>query len=435
MKHSLLRQNISLLLGLAIVSQTLTGLFLLVLVQKPRLDAVINFALHHVTWVESSLAQLSPAQRQQLVGQINGSGYLHLQQNPPDQRTTQAAPELLRLVFKQRLPEPWHSNATLVMWQTAPDTALWLQLSPATGGYWARLDLQRLEILPSGVWAWVFLCSMLISLAGAILIQRRINRPLRTLVTAAEAVGQGKTVQLNATDLPPEIATVANSFNVMQTSLAQAEQARNVMLAGVSHDLRTPLTKVRLGLELLPTTDPDLQQRMIRDIEAINQQLGQFMDFARADVAETAVDADLNELVHYLVTPLREQGSRISLQLGELPIFAFPPQSIARVLQNLIENALKYADDACEIHTYAANAGVYVDVLDSGRGLTAAELARIKQPFVRGDHTQHKAGSGLGLTIVERILHRSGGSLHLQNRQGGGLQAQVRLPLAMSCHV
>ena len=435
MKHSLLRQNISLLLGLAIVSQTLTGLFLLVLVQKPRLDAVINFALHHVTWVESSLAQLSPAQRQQLVGQINGSGYLHLQQNPPDQRTTQAAPELLRLVFKQRLPEPWHSNATLVMWQTAPDTALWLQLSPATGGYWARLDLQRLEILPSGVWAWVFLCSMLISLAGAILIQRRINRPLRTLVTAAEAVGQGKTVQLNATDLPPEIATVANSFNVMQTSLAQAEQARNVMLAGVSHDLRTPLTKVRLGLELLPTTDPDLQQRMIRDIEAINQQLGQFMDFARADVAETAVDADLNELVHYLVTPLREQGSQITLQLGELPIFAFPPQSIARVLQNLIENALKYADDACEIHTYAANVGVYVDVLDSGKGLTAAELARIKQPFVRGDHTQHKAGSGLGLTIVERILHRSGGSLHLQNRQGGGLQAQVRLPLAMSCHV
>lgn len=435
MKHSLLRQNISLLLGLAIVSQTLTGLFLLVLVQKPRLDAVINFALHHVTWVESSLAQLSPAQRQQLVGQINGSGYLQLQQNPPDQRTTQAAPELLRLVFKQRLPEPWHSNATLVMWQTAPDTALWLQLSPETGGYWARLDLQRLEILPSGVWAWVFLCSMLISLAGAILIQRRINRPLRTLVTAAEAVGQGKTVQLNATDLPPEIATVANSFNVMQTSLAQAEQARNVMLAGVSHDLRTPLTKVRLGLELLPTTDPDLQQRMIRDIETINQQLGQFMDFARADVAETAVDADLNELVHYLVTPLREQGSQITLQLGELPIFAFPPQSIARVLQNLIENALKYADDACEIHTYAANAGVYVDVLDSGRGLTAAELARIKQPFVRGDQTQHKAGSGLGLTIVERILHRSGGSLHLQNRQGGGLQAQVRLPLAMSCHV
>ena len=435
MKHSLLRQNISLLLGLAIVSQTLTGLFLLVLVQKPRLDAVINFALHHVTWVESSLAQLSPAQRQQLVGQINGSGYLHLQQNPPDQRTTQAAPELLRLVFKQRLPEPWHSNATLVMWQTAPDTALWLQLSPATGGYWARLDLQRLEILPSGVWAWVFLCSMLISLAGAILIQRRINRPLRTLVTAAEAVGQGKTVQLNATDLPPEIATVANSFNVMQTSLAQAEQARNVMLAGVSHDLRTPLTKVRLGLELLPTTDPDLQQRMIRDIETINQQLGQFMDFARADVAETAVDADLNELVHYLVTPLREQGSQITLQLGELPIFAFPPQSIARVLQNLIENALKYADDACEIHTYAANVGVYVDVLDSGKGLTAAELARIKQPFVRGDHTQHPAGSGLGLTIVERILHRSGGSLHLQNRQGGGLQAQVRLPLAMSCHV
>ncbi len=435
MKHSLLRQNISLLLGLAIVSQTLTGLFLLVLVQKPRLDAVINFALHHVTWVESSLAQLSPAQRQQLVGQINGSGYLHLQQNPPDQRTTQAAPELLRLVFKQRLPEPWHSNAALVTWQTTPNTALWLQLSPETGGYWARLDLQRLEILPSGVWAWVFLCSMLISLAGAILIQRRINRPLRTLVTAAEAVGQGKTVQLNATDLPPEIATVANSFNVMQTSLAQAEQARNVMLAGVSHDLRTPLTKVRLGLELLPTTDPDLQQRMIRDIETINQQLGQFMDFARADVAETAVDADLNELVHYLVTPLREQGSRISLQLGELPIFAFPPQSIARVLQNLIENALKYADDACEIHTYAANVGVYVDVLDSGKGLTAAELARIKQPFVRGDQTQHKAGSGLGLTIVERILHRSGGSLHLQNRQGGGLQAQVRLPLAMSCHI
>ena len=430
MKQSLLRQNVSLLLGLTIIGQLLTAVFLLVFAQKPRLEAVVDFAFQQVLAMDASLQRLPETQRPALADYINAKGYLQLQTHTPDAPLAQTAmPRLLQKVLLEQLPEPWQFPNAGVRWQALPDPGLWLPLSAESGGYWVKVDLHRLEWLPSRVWAWAFLCSGLLSLAGAILIQRRINRPLRTLVTAAEAVGQGKSVQLDATDLPPEIATVANSFNVMQTSLAQAEQARNVMLAGVSHDLRTPLTKVRLGLELLPTTDPDLQQRMIRDIETINQQLGQFMDFARADVAETAVDADLNELVHYLVTPLREQGSQITLQLGELPIFAFPPQSIARVLQNLIENALKYADDACEIHTYAANVGVYVDVLDSGKGLTAAELARIKQPFVRGDHTQHKAGSGLGLTIVERILHRSGGSLHLQNRQGGGLQAQVRLPL------
>lgn len=430
MKQSLLRQNMSLLLALAIVSQALTGLFLLIFVQKPRLDAVINFALHHVSWVESSLAQLSPVQRQQLAAQINGSGYLHLQTESPQHDLIAQPPALLHLLFHQHLPEPWHSQRALVQWQTAPDNALWLQLSPATGGYWARLDLQRLAVLPSGVWAWAFLCSGLLSVSGAILIQRRINRPLRTLVTAAQSVGQGKTAYLNVTDLPTEIATVANSFNVMQSNLAQAEQARNVMLAGVSHDLRTPLTKVRLGLELLPTTDRELQQRMVRDIETINQQLGQFMDFARADVPETAVDADLNELVHYVVTPLREQGGQITLQLHELPIIAFAPQSIARVLQNLIENALKYANNACEVSTYADTAWVYIEILDRGHGLSEAELQRITQPFVRGDNTQHKTGSGLGLTIVERILQRSQGHLHLQNRSGGGLQAQVRLPIA-----
>lgn len=426
--HSLLRQNIGLLLALAIAGQLLTAFFLLTFAQKPRFDAVVDFAVQQVMWVEYSFTQLPDSARSQLVQAMNRNGFLQLQTAVPAMSKEQEAmPRLVKTFFLSRLPEAWRANPEAVRWQTFPQPGLWLHLSAASGGYWLKIDLQRLQWMPSRVWGWAFLGSGLLSLGGAILIQRRINRPLRTLVRAAETVGKGGHVQLNEHDLPSEIATVARSFNLMQTSLAQVERDRALMLAGVSHDLRTPLTKVRLGLELLPTTDTDLQQRMIRDIETINSQLEQFMDFARADEPETAVDADLNELIHYLTRPLRQQGSRIELHLTELPIFPFPPHSLTRVLQNLIDNALKYADNACEIRTHAADGWVYVEVLDRGKGLTAEELARIRQPFVRGTDTQHKAGSGLGLTIVERILQRCGGQLQLQAREGGGLQAQVRL--------
>lgn len=430
MKHSLLRQNTRLLLGLAIVGQLLSAAFLLLFAQKPRLEATLDFAFQQVLVVEHSLSLVPAAQRPLLVERLNQHGYLHLQEHPPAfPAAPQTMPRVWRFLLLRALPAPWHDNTNTVRWQALPAPGLWLPLSAAAGQYWIKIDLKRLEWLPSGVWAWAFLSSGLLSLAGALLIQRRINRPLQHLVKAAQCVGQGKAAQLDEADLPPEIATVAHSFNVMQKHLAQAEQTRNVMLAGVSHDLRTPLTKMRLALELLPTPDTDLQQRLIRDLEGINQQLRQFMDFARADVAETPVDADLNELVHYVVSPLREQGGNITLQLTTLPIFAFAPQSLARVLQNLIENALKYADNACSVHTYADATGVFIEVLDRGNGLIPTELERIKQPFVRGEHTQKQAGSGLGLAIVERILQRNGGQLTLQNRADGGLQARITLAL------
>jgi len=220
----------------------------------------------------------------------------------------------------------------------------------------------------------------------------------------------------------------------MAEDVEQAGRERELMLAGVSHDLRTPLTRLRLSLELMGN-HTDLTDDMIRDIEDMDAILDQFLAFIRDGRDEVVEQVDLTDLVREVVAPYNQNGEQVRMRLEPIQPFALRRVSMKRLLNNLIGNALHHAGTDVEVAAYVSgdSAAPYVvlSVMDRGTGIDPAELEGIFNPFTRGDRARGGKGTGLGLAIVRRIASMHGGNVELRNREGGGLEARVRLPLGL----
>ncbi|MDY0250552.1 MAG: ATP-binding protein [Pseudomonas sp.] len=317
--------------------------------------------------------------------------------------------------------------------QTPP--SLWVN-APSLGPDWIRVPLYPHPLRGQRVWnlvAW-FLGIGLLSTAAAWIFVRQLSAPLKRLVIAARLFGQGRSVRLPVdVDTASEMAEVYRAFNQMTDDVEQAGRERELMLAGVSHDLRTPLTRLRLSLELLDS-DNELTNDMVRDIEDMNAILDQFLAFIRDGRDEPMEACDLNELISSVVAPYIQQGHSIRLCLETMPSLALRRVSIKRMLVNLLENALRYGEQGIEVAASVIQdeqqaAHVAISVLDRGAGLDPADLQRIFNPFFRGDQARGGQGAGLGLAIVQRIAAQHGGKVELHNRAGGGLDATVCLPI------
>jgi two-component system osmolarity sensor histidine kinase EnvZ len=199
-----------------------------------------------------------------------------------------------------------------------------------------------------------------------------------------------------------------------------------MVLAGISHDLRTPLSRMRLALEM-SGAEADTASAMATDIEEIDAIIGQFLDFARgADEEKTR--QDLRDLLEEIAHHYSRLGKQVSVKIGEATRFPFARMAVRRAVGNLIDNALRYAGEPVEVEAGSTAAGVVVEVRDRGPGIPAAEAERLKRPFTRLHAARSgPSGSGLGLAIVERVARGHGGRLDLLPREGGGLVARLTL--------
>lgn len=298
------------------------------------------------------------------------------------------------------------------------------------GEYWLALPRERIErILPLSWIGWGA-AVLALSLAGAWLIMYRITRPLKQLELAARKVGAGETPPQLPEDEPTEIATVSRAFNQMSADLAQLEQDRALILAGISHDVRTPLTRLRMGIEM--AVDETLREGMIADVEEMDQTIGQFLDFARSEGGEAPSATDLAALLEELVAAYQRRGCGVTLAAPPAPAFRnVRPKALRRAVANLIDNALRYADSAIEVSLSLAGKTLVIEVADRGPGIPPEAVERLKRPFTRLDPARSNvAGAGLGLAIVERIARTHGGRLDLLSRPQGGLIARLTLTTA-----
>jgi len=313
--------------------------------------------------------------------------------------------------------------------------ALWVR-APSLGAGWLKVPLYPHPLRGQKIWSvlgW-FLAIGLLSTASAWIFVSQLNQPLKRLVDAARQLGQGRSVRLPISDTPSEMTEVYRAFNQMAEDVEQAGRERELMLAGVSHDLRTPLTRLRLSLELMGSHD-DLSDEMVRDIEDMDAILDQFLAFIRDGRDESVEEVDLSELVREVVVPYNQTEERVRTRLQPIQPFPLRRVSMKRLLNNLIGNALHHAGEGVEVAAYVSGDSsapyVVLSVMDRGTGIDPAELEGIFNPFTRGDKARGGKGTGLGLAIVKRIAAMHGGNVELRNRTGGGLEARVRLPLGL----
>ena len=308
-----------------------------------------------------------------------------------------------------------------------PGPSLWVT-TPQLGKLWLRFPLENFghyEAIAFFTW---LIATPAIAFVLTLLFVRQLNRPLKRLANAARRIGRGEIVNnLTQETGPREIQAVNKAFMQMSKDLQQANRERALLLAGISHDLRTPLTRMRLTAELLG--ESEFTEGMIRDIEDMNAILNQFIMFVRDGSDEKTEVGDLNEVIIEVVSQFESEGAVLRTDLHPLPAILLKRLSLKRMFSNLIGNAIRHGGGEVDVASGLEDGEICVVVADRGPGLTEAEMHDLFQPFARGDQSRTTKGSGLGLAIVRRIVDMHHGHVQLRNREGGGLEAVVWLPL------
>ncbi|TMG86670.1 MAG: HAMP domain-containing protein [Betaproteobacteria bacterium] len=307
---------------------------------------------------------------------------------------------------------------------------LWIKLQAGEHAYWAGFQLTPRpgDDAQSRAVEWS-LIALVVLLASAFAFARYLARPLRQLSDAVSNVGRGQSPAPLPETGPSEIVSLNRGFNQMLASLHQAEQDRALLLAGVSHDLRTPLSRLRLAVEV-GTRDERERAAMVGDIEEIDKIIGQFLDFARDQRDAPLEPRGLNDIVADVVERYRRGGGDVRFAAGEIPMVALRPTAMSRLIVNLIDNALRYGAPPVDVTTRRAPDAVVLEISDRGQGIPVDQVERLKRPFTRGEPARSgAAGAGLGLAIVDRIARMHGGSFDLLPREGGGALARVIIPL------
>lgn len=269
-----------------------------------------------------------------------------------------------------------------------------------------------------------------LSVAGGWWFARKQNRPLKRLQKAALSVSHGDYPAPLPTDSgSTEIIEVTHAFNQMSHSMKQLEQDRALLMAGISHDLRTPLTRIRLASEMMVEEDEYLKDGIAHDIEDMDAIINQFIAYIRQDQESNREPAQLNDLINDVAEAEANRAGTIELNLSTLPDIPMQAIAIKRVISNLVENAARYGNGWTLISSTLSDNKVGFSVEDNGPGIDASEIEQLFQPFTQGDTARGSVGSGLGLAIIKRIVDRHHGSVTLTNRPQGGLKAQVWLPL------
>ena len=257
---------------------------------------------------------------------------------------------------------------------------------------------------------------------------RRATQPLQRLAQQAEHFGRGQEIPLLPESGPVEIRETLAAFNRMQTRLNRFVQDRTRMLAAISHDLRTPLTSLRLRCEFL--ADGEDKERMLDTLSQMEEMLKATLSFARDEYAsEPSRDVDLLSLLQSLSDDYQERGEAVRLLAEGKLVYTCRPALIRRAMQNLLDNALRYAGSA-EIVLDIQPTQLRIMVQDKGPGIPQEWLEQVFKPFVRLDSARNtESGSvGLGLSIARTLIHQHGGELTLANRPEGGLSATITLP-------
>ncbi|NCA69549.1 MAG: HAMP domain-containing protein [Sphingobacteriia bacterium] len=328
-----------------------------------------------------------------------------------------------KLALEQRLGGP----VEIVTSMMERERWFWVSFDNAGSTVWVGFPRSRVETRPLEGLSVIIAVAVLLILGTALILAGRITRPLHRLSAAAQEVASGQLPNALSESGPKELANLAHQFNIMSRRIRELIANRTLMVAGISHDLRTPLTRLRLALEMLPRESaPELITRMERDIEEMTALITQAIDFGKSMVAGHREETDLAALVGDLI-----DGHARVIWSGAPPCRArVDALALRRILSNLLENALRYSQGRVEIQLDCKDIGPELQVLDRGQGIPQSEREAVFRPYYRLEASRNRrtGGSGLGLAVAYQLALANGMELRLDARPGGGTIACVRLP-------
>src|SRR5471032_925980 len=405
---------------------------------EPQVQQISSQVISVVTITHAALTHSAPELRRELLFDLvsnEGIRVFTLEDDdkvdpPPDNALM---PDIQKLV-KAKLGEDTRFSA-----RVNGVAGFWVSFKIDDDAYWLMLERERIRGLTGIQWlGWASVVSV-VSLLGAAFISSLINLPLRRLTQATRAFAQGKRPEPLPEKGAMEIMEANRSFNQMVVQLQQVESDRAVILAGISHDLRTPLARMQLEVEMANLSN-EASEGIQSDIGQMDDIIGQFLDYAKPTEVSSFIEVDLSGLLSDLAREaMRLPDVKVTAEIAEGAHAMGNATDLRRVLNNLVENARRYGktegsditeiDFACQVKSIHGAKRVVIEVQDHGPGVPADKIEQMLKPFTRLDSARGQAnGAGLGLAIVDRVLLRHGAELQVRNREGGGLAFQISLP-------
>ena len=381
-----------------------------------------------VNLTRAAIVNADPRLRRELLLDLNETEGIRVFVSNPDERLEGVPSEPMLDMIGARVRVALGPGTRLAFARNGIE-GYWVSFNLDEDEFWVKLERERLEPDFATQWIGWGLFALLLSLVGAWFIASRISRPLAALTRAAQQVGRGEHVDPAPEAGPREIRMLATAFNQMSADLERLERDRAMVLAGISHDLRTPLARLRLGLEMIGG-DRSMSEGLAADIDEMDKIIGQFLDFAKGE-SEAGIATALDELVDDICERYAKLGRALVRGKPSAIRLSLAQMAVRRAIANLIDNALRYSSTPLEIEVRQEGGFAVIEVRDRGPGIPASEAERMKRPFTRLEAARSDAGgSGLGLAIVDRVARMHGGRLDLLPREGGGLVARLLLSTA-----
>jgi len=406
--------------------------------RDPRAEAVAQEIQTVVNFTRASLISSREDKRLELLSELSTKGDIRIYPAYYFEDIEPLAPDPFLKVVVRKLKERLGEN-TIVITDHYGIPGLWVSFSIDQDEFWVVIPTPGDRPFP---WHWIGWGIIVagLSIIGAYATATRINRPLNLLIQATKQLKKGEFPKKLPLDSVTEFRTMSQTFNEMSQSLSKVDQERKVLLAGVSHDIRTPLTRLRIAIEMLPKKIASkLKKSMEEDIFEIDNILNQFIDYVRGFNQEATVTTNLNEFFSHMKKQHQILNRNIVFVSNlKIPIFYdIKPISFRRLFDNLINNAFSYSTGEVLITIRKHKENISISVLDDGPGIPPDHIKRLLKPFERFDvisinkkqMADNRESCGLGLAIVDKITEAHNGKLEISNRAKKGLEVKIILPL------
>jgi two-component system osmolarity sensor histidine kinase EnvZ len=422
--QTLFGQSLAVAIFTLIISQATTVAVMQIFYGGPLLQYYIEDRADHIETILYTLKILTPNERDKFIQSFDDHENARLSLIPPNPlELTPPKPNSRPALLNKLLDLHTHHKAEIMLRTQGSHQEIWIKLTTEKGVFWYVSELHKFDANFSIAWAFFLSINMIIIAILVYWLVKRINSPLEKLTLKAHTIALGYLTDphLESSYGTKEIVALEKAFRKMEITIGNSEKNRTLMLAGVSHDLRTPLSRLRLELDYLETKHHLPLDPFIRDIEDINEIIDQFLNFARLIPEGVSNQQDFGKIILRCQEKFELRQYPVIFQdLIQTPLIPCDPIAIERVITNLVENALKYAKPPIFI-AYGADAhSLWFSVRDHGPGVPPEQIPRLLLPFTRlHEHRSGPPGAGLGLAIVDGIVRYHQGTIHIQNLEPG----------------